>query len=461
MAVPLYAIRDKYLAGSNPSTLHGRRGCKPRDSMATSPMSHSATEIPESEEDDDLCMVKPEAGADGALKAEGPSSISPGRRRKERGKRGRGAETISPSSPGGRKRDLEREEGDAPVSGRELRRLLENHLQSMTSTWTNVASSLGERLDKTEKNMLELNKAEKASASDRRQLNERMKKLEEKEAGTKAATTVLQKDVDDLKKEMRSCKSAAALPVKGSDPWAQYLQNRRPSGDTKPGPLASAGEELRGGDSLSEEDRRTLIVGGWQQDSKRQVILDESRGFLTRDDVQPHVDSTELVVWGPRRSFGALRFKPRAEESDASVRDRMWQVIRALRATPHPLQSTGAQGREPKNMWAQFVKTKDQRRRSSHCSLLRRVCVTTASEARAAGESFKAEAVDESKYELDWGSGSGWFEEWKIGSASHRAPNLESVKVLSTGWVDVQAVANVCGVTFDAALTAVERELNR
>ena len=82
--------------------------------------------------------------------------------------------------------------------------------------------------------MLELNKAEKASASDRRQLNERMKKLEEKEAGTKAATTVLQKDVDDLKKEMRSCKSAAALPVKGSDPWAQYLQNRRPSGDTKP-----------------------------------------------------------------------------------------------------------------------------------------------------------------------------------------------------------------------------------
>ena len=118
MAVPLYAIRDKYLAGSNPSTLHGRRGCKPRDSMATSPMSHSATEIPESEEDDDLCMVKPEAGADGALKAEGPSSISRGAVAKNVVSEDGEQRPYRRRVQEGGKRDLEREEGDAPVSGR-------------------------------------------------------------------------------------------------------------------------------------------------------------------------------------------------------------------------------------------------------------------------------------------------------------------------------------------------------
>eukprot|EP00439_Symbiodinium_sp_Y106_P075468 s658_g14.t7 len=52
-----------------------------------------------------------------------------------------------------------------------------------------------------------------------------------------------------------------------------------------------------------------------------------------------------------------------------------------------------------------------------------------------------------------------WHNQHKIGSSAHRAPRGDSVKLMSSGWVDVMAAAQATGVTMDVALATFEREL--
>ena len=138
-------------------------------------------------------------------------------------------------------------------------------------------------------------------------------------------------------------------------------------------------------DELSEEDRRTLIVGGWAQDSKKQTMLEESRMFLERDGVKNLVDQKELIVWGPRRSFGVLKFQLREGEEPKEMRDRMWGVIQAARGSPVSLPSTTSLG-ATKNLWCSFTKTREARKRSAHASMIRRVCLSMVGDARANSE---------------------------------------------------------------------------
>ncbi|CAE7354544.1 unnamed protein product, partial [Symbiodinium sp. CCMP2456] len=53
---------------------------------------------------------------------------------------------------------------------------------------------------------------------------------------------------------------------------------------------------------------------------------------------------------------------------------------------------------------------------------------------------FHVEATEEASYDIDWASGTVWMGEWKLGSTTHRQPtHNEDVKLLSSGWVDLNA----------------------
>ena len=214
-------------------------------------------------------------------------------------------------------------------------------------------------------------------------------------------------------------------------------------------------------DTLSEEDKRTLVVGGWLQDTKRAVIIEEAKEILTREDAQAKVDATELHVFGPRRAFGLLRFVRRGEETYAGMRDRMWDVIKAIRGAEHVLPSTrgGVAGDgEGKRIWASFTKTRAARRRGGHASLVRRVAQTAVDEAEQS-DRVVIEAKEHDYYEVDWNSGTVWAGAHKLGSAVHRAPRGEHVRTMGGGWVDTASIAEAIGVP-EAAVTAVlNREL--
>ena len=300
---------------------------------------------------------------------------------------------------------------------------------------------------------------EDASASSRRDsdaLYGRVAQTERKQADSDARLKKLEQEVATLQK------GGCATTTDASDPWSVYrakhgpIPPRQGSG----GPPAAPPPEGRDGlgrEELSEEDRRTLVIGGWGQDTKRQIIQDEAGVFLRREDVQPHVDASELTVYGPRRSFGLLRFVVREGEQLGDVRDRMWKVIQALRSTPHRLKSVSADG---KPMWAQFTKTREARKRSAHGSMLRRVCLALVRDAAHNQESHNAMAIDEGAYDVDWNSGTVWMGEWKLGSSVHRQPAANAdVKLMSTGWVDIASIARALGVTWDMAVGAFEKEL--
>ncbi|CAE7710560.1 unnamed protein product, partial [Symbiodinium sp. CCMP2456] len=136
------------------------------------------------------------------------------------------------------------------------------------------------------------------------------------------------------------------------------------------------------------------------------ISAKEAAEFLQRPQVRDHVDSKDLNVFG------------------------------------------NDQGRP---MWAQFVKTREARRRSSHASLLRRVCLGLVKDAAANKEAHNAMALEDGAFDVDWSSGTIWLGEWKIGSCVHRAPANEDVRVLSSGWVDVGVAARALGVAWDVA----------
>ena len=286
---------------------------------------------------------------------------------------------------------------------------------------------------------------------------------ERKAADTTARVAKIEKELEEIKKG-GGLSSAAGSPVPAppGDPWASYRAKNGPA-PGMPGPPAAAVRDQQTPegntrDELSQEDRRTLVFGGWLQDTKRQVILDEAAAFLRRPDISDIVDAQDLTVWGPRRSFGVLRYKLRDGEEMSGLRDRMRKTIQLLRATPHRLASTNAAG-DGKPMWCQFVKTREARRRSSHGSLTRRVCLDVARDCALNKEAHNVTATVETNYDVDWNSGTVWLGEWKLGSCIHRQPKNDGVRLLSSGWIDVDNTSRAMGVSFDVVLRAFEKEL--
>ncbi|CAE7316734.1 unnamed protein product, partial [Symbiodinium sp. CCMP2456] len=304
----------------------------------------------------DLDAVKEEADAEeGAL----PMAVDPALHvvttspsRKGRPKRGRN-NAASPNTSPEKRREAPLE--DSPVTGRELRALLEGHLASVKNEMSSAWQRVDGRIDHLHGEM-------QKDREEKKKVIARVQKVEVGEHNNKIKIEEISKEMHGLKQEIAESKKTtpvhAGAGAPPSDPWANYLQEKQKrEGGESHYPSGGRGEEL------SEDDKKTLIVGGWCQDSKKGILIEESKPLLVKEEVRSLVDQSELLVWGPRRSFGALKFKNRPGEDDAKVRDRMWGVIKALRASPLPLPSTAAANNgTAKHMWIQFVKTKEARR---------------------------------------------------------------------------------------------------
>ena len=387
-------------------------------------------------------------------------------------------ETVDEESPTKR----ERNDAERPVTGAELRELLRLHATDMKDAWLSMTS----RLDKVE--LAQKNQTgEIASLTGRARVNEKeVQELKKKQVITGTKVDALVEDVKNLKVQLEEVRSlpvpTAGAPAKhdgniAPDPWADYLRRQQGEGQlqssskagvTNPGkngrPLqegTSAFVPVRpDGDSLSEEDQRTLIIGGWAQDTRKATIEMESAPVLQRDDIRPHIDQDKLAVYGPRRSVGMLKFVKRETETSLSqVRERMWTVVRKLAELKLVLPSTQNMGEE-KTMWAAFMKTKQARIRTSHISTARRVTMQLASNSKDEGGGvLNIDHTLPSAYDMDWNAGTMWCGIHKLASSTHRAPRGAETIVMPGGWVDLDAVGLVAGCTAEAAKSAFELEL--
>eukprot|EP00439_Symbiodinium_sp_Y106_P054561 s1498_g7.t1 len=285
--------------------------------------------------------------------------------------------------------------GDQPVTSREFRALLSQHFAEFSRSWQRMESRVA-GVEQEAKN----------SKQERAVLTSRVTQVERKQADLETKVHDLAKTVEDLRKD--GVRQSPGGSASGGDRWAEYR--------AKYGPVSARGEPGRGDgppqqagppvgrEELSEEDKRTLIVGGWLQDTKKQTIFDEGNPFLQRPAIRGELDHTELQVWGPRRSFAVLKFDVRSGEQLQDVRARMWKVIQEARTNPVALASTAAAG-DAKNMWVAFSKTREARKRAAHGSMLRRVCVSMVRDACINKESHHPDAGVEGAYDVDWTSG--------------------------------------------------------
>ncbi|CAE7787600.1 unnamed protein product [Symbiodinium sp. CCMP2592] len=392
------------------------------------------------------------------------------RKRSDRKRRGRDRLSEVPGSESEEsptKRPLRTD--DQPISGRELRALLLDHRQDLKEAWKEFEDRLG-----------------KVELCQRKQSGEitsnagRIKVLEKDVAGAKKTASASEKKVDKLAEEVANLKvqmgevkqgvseiavghksaameggnGAGGIGFTALDPWAEYLR-RKPEGSGGPaavpggsGHLPQGGEVAEG---LSDEDKRTLILGGWLQDTRRATIEEESLPLLQHETVRPYLDVEKLAVYGPRRSIGMLKFTQRSDEhSFDEVKSRMWKVVKAVSALKMQIKSAHAMGEE-KFFWAAFVKTKTARARSSHISMVRRVCMQLAADSKdAAGGVLNIDHTMVGAYDMDWSAGTIWCGIHKLASATHRSPKDAVTITMSGGWINLDAVGLIVGADTDA-----------
>ena len=340
---------------------------------------------------------------------------------------------------------LENDEDEESPSKRERsdgddRPVFRLHACEMKDAWQTMTA----RLDKVEVHQRNQT-GEIASLTGRARVNEKevmeIKKKQEI-AGTKI--DALAEDVKNLKVQLEEVranpeqhKGAKDRPVDKvpRDPWAEYIRQRGefPLDPKHQMPVTNGGRiettsvfvPPRGeGETLSEEDQRTLVVGGWMQDTRKATIELESTPILLRDDIRPFIDQEKLSVYGPRRSVGMLKFAKREGESSMTeVRERMWKVVRKLAEIKVVLESTKAVGEE-KTMWAAFMKTKSARLRTAHISMVRRVTMTLAANSKDEGGGvLNVDHTQPAAYDMDWNAGG-------VESISLRQPPIGNLEIL-------------------------------
>ena len=310
---------------------------------------------------------------------------------------------------------------ERPLTAGLLKDLLADHRRDMQQAW-NVFE---DRVGKVENQQIKQT-GELASLGGRMKINEKdIATAKKNQALGDRKVEKLTEDVANLKVQFEgvSAKISGMHPHQsdphdngggiGSDPWSEYLKRNR-LWTPLPGPskastsmdgvnfgqAASGGGDM--GDQLTDEDRRTLIVGGWLQDTRRATIEEEAATLLQHAEIRPLIDVDKLAVYGPRRSVGMLKFTQRDDERNLEeMKSRMWKVVRKVAELKVSVESSKAAGEERK-MWAAFVKTKTARTRSAHISMVRRVVTGLAADAKnEAGGVLNFEHTQDGAYDMD------------------------------------------------------------
>ena len=436
----------------------------------------SPTELAEGS---DVDLPSPASANPADVKEESKVKIEKRKRERKKQREGRAA-PVGTTIPDTDDEDLEsptkrasgsgHDPSDRPLTASEIRELLVGHVQDMRSAWTSFQG----RLDKVEHDQARTHEAvsslqcraqvvEKDVARQRQVAEEHSAGLENLTAEVKNMKVRLD-GIENAAKKNHDKSATSAPPTSNPDPWGEFLRRRdqqhSAEGARQRAPTPGGNEGPDRGDLLTDDEKKTLVLGGWLQDTKRSTIEEESSFLFELQGVKEILDADKLLVYGPRRSVGMLKFKLRDGEEEKDLRERMWTVVRTLAQAKHSLPSTRTAGDE-RTLWASFVKTKNARLRSSHASMIRRVTIALAKESHlsSAGGVGNGLNLQTTAYDIDWNLGTVWCGTLKLGSSTHRAPKDEECVTMTGGWVSITAVSRTALCSCDEAKRAFELEL--
>ena len=362
------------------------------------------------------------------------------------------------------------------LTASDIREILSGHVSEMKAAW----STFQGRLTHLEGIQEKQGEALDCHGEMLGQLKTRTKVIEKDMVSHRQAQEQTARHLDELTEEVKNMKvqwedlqskppgnfalqrGAPSPALAGpSDPWSAYLRHRGEvpaAQNSAPVPRAVTDPSDRG-DALTEEEKRTLVIGGWARDTRRAVIEEEFSVVLAQEAIKSLTDAEKLLVYGPRRSVGMLRFTLREGEAFNDMRNRMWETVKAIANMKHVLASTKELG-EQRTLWASFVKTKTARAKSSLVSMVRRVTIALALDAKNEQGGIPCLAhTQPTAYDCDWNLGTIWCGSHKLASATHKQPKDGDCVLVSGGWVSLTAVSSTAGCSLDEAKLAFEREL--
>ncbi|CAE7202627.1 unnamed protein product [Symbiodinium sp. CCMP2592] len=180
-----------------------------------------------------------------------------------------------------------------------------------------------------------------------------------------------------------------------------------------------------GGNAGGPDRRSTLVFGGWAQNTRRHVLLEQLRQGLQGLQVWSLLD-TEPFCTGARRSVALCSFRRRSGEAEDQPRARMMQVLQTVNTARVTIEGA------VKPLWCSFSKSPEERGRAALASVVRKVVLR-----------FAPERVDD--LDIEYTTGRTWIREDQLTGMGEPGPEVKYSKEVTTragrGWIDEGTLA--------------------
>ena len=200
------------------------------------------------------------------------------------------------------------------------------------------------------------------------------------------------------------------------------------------------GGSTTAGSEAARPGRQTLVFGGWQTQTRRQVILRDLDRALGQANVKSQLDDDPFTT-GARRTVSCCNFYMRSGENEALLKRRMFSVIQAFNANTYHTE-------RGKRIWVSFSKTKEERLRGAHAAWTKRIL-----------QELRID-LQHASLDLEYGTASAWLEDSKI--AGLQALESQDKVYVDDGnpekpYLHLSAIARELGISVSELQQAVEK----
>ncbi|CAE7033110.1 pol, partial [Symbiodinium sp. KB8] len=239
---------------------------------------------------------------------------------------------------------------------------------------------------------------------------------------TRSLTESHQQDLQDLKtatfKELGTLK-------KDMRKHGDFIEQLRDNQDKIEERLRSLADKAAGSTMAGSDPGRPnlMIFGGWPQDTKREVLLEELTQCLAQLGLQDTFE--DYFCTGPRRGFAMALLSTTPHESGPELKKRMISVAQQVQKANLSTKSM-EQGR---CLRASLGKSKHERMISNHAGKTKRLILTAAPNAH-------------SYLETEYAAGNVWLNGVLIASATRPTPTTNcSQGKLERSWINIQKIS--------------------
>ena len=175
--------------------------------------------------------------------------------------------------------------------------------------------------------------------------------------------------------------------------------------------------------STTDDRQPAMIMGGWTDDQDAEITLRLANEACKS--LQLDLDMDSAFVPGLRRGYLVVPYKPRQQESERAMFQRLTQAIQQVRQAQ---QATGAMTptEQPKYLWLSFSQTPERRRRARYAGKVKRLLLE--------------QGASKNYLQIEFATGTAWYQGRKITSSTSPPPVGAQVERNPMGWLDTEAV---------------------